>query len=76
MSALLIKDITTLIKMSKSKTVYRDRLLRITKHPRERGNIYYIEMTCGRICRSWEEYFSNDEEAISSAKKEFESLYK
>jgi hypothetical protein len=56
--------------------VYQDRLLKITKFPTEKGYRYKIEATYGRFFRCWEGYFTSDEQAIDSAKREFKNLYK
>lgn len=60
--------------MEQAEIVYQDRILKITKWPSEKGVKYTIEMTDGRIRRSWEEYFNNDEEAIESARRNFRNL--
>lgn len=65
-----------LTKMEQAEIVYQDRLLKISKCPTEKGTKYKIEMTNGRIRRSWEEYFDNDEQAIESAQQEFGNLCK
>lgn len=33
-------------------------------------------MTDGRFCKSWEEYFTSDEQAIDRAKRKFRNLRK
>lgn len=33
-----------------------------------------LEITSGRICKSWEEYFDNDEKAIESAERELKKF--
>ena len=55
--------------MEQAEIVYQDRILKITKRPSEKGVKYTIEITDGRIRRSWEEYFNNDEEAIEVDKR-------
>ena len=52
--------------MGQAEIVYQDRVLKITECLTEKGNKYKIEMTYGRFCRSWEEYFASDEQAIES----------
>ena len=60
--------------MRQAEIVYQDRLLKITKCLAEKGNKYKIEMTNGRICRSWKEYFDNDESAIESGERELKKF--
>lgn len=63
------------MKMDEFKVVYQDRVLKVTRMPRlEKGYKYKIEITNGLFSRSWEEYFSNNEEAIRSAKQKFSNL--
>lgn len=62
--------------MGQTEIVYQDRVLKVTKCLVEKGNKYKIEITDGRFCRSWEEYFASDEQAIERAKREFRNLYK
>lgn len=61
--------------MKQAEIVYQDRLLKITKCLTEKGNKYMLEITDGRICKSWEEYFDNDEKAIESAERELKKFY-
>ena len=61
--------------MRQAEIVYQDRILKITKRLSEKGIKYTIEMTDGFISKSWEEYFNNDEEALESAKRNFENFY-
>jgi len=63
-------------KVRQAGIVYQDRVLKITKCLTEKGNKYKIEITYGRFCRSWEEYFASDEQAIERAKREFRNLCK
>ena len=51
--------------MDKVEIVYQDRILKITKSFTEKGYKYKIEITDGRFFKSWQENYSNDEEAIS-----------
>jgi predicted DNA-binding antitoxin AbrB/MazE fold protein len=61
--------------MDEFKIVYQDRILKITRMlSLEKGCKYKIEITSGSFSRSWEEYFSNDEEAIRSANQKFSNL--
>lgn len=62
--------------MGQAEIVYQDRVLKVTKCLVEKGNKYKIEMTDGRFCKSWEEYFPSDEQAIDRAKRKFRNLYK
>lgn len=62
------------MKMDEFKVVYQDRILKITRCLTEKGCKYKIEITNGFFNRSWEEYFSNDEEAIRSANQKFSNL--
>lgn len=63
------------MKMDEFKIVYQDRILKITRMlPIEKGCKYKIEITTGFFSRSWEEYFSNDGEAIRSANQKFNNL--
>jgi len=64
------------VKMRQSEIVYQDRTLKITKYPTDKGNKYKIEMTIGRFCRSWEEYFTTNEQVIESSKRRLKRLYK
>jgi uncharacterized protein YbcI len=58
--------------MGQIEIVYQDRILKITKCLTEKGkNKYKIEITDGRFCRNWEEYFTNDEQARESAQQKF-----
>lgn len=54
--------------------MYQDRILKITRCLTGKGCKYKIEITNGLFSRSWEEYFSNDEEAIRSANQKFSNL--
>lgn len=58
------------------KLVYQDRALKITRYPGEKGYKYKIDVTSGPFSKCWEEYFSEDEEAIRSAKQKFTNLYR
>lgn len=61
--------------MSELKIIYQDRILKVTRILQlEKGYKYKIEITNGLFSRSWEEYFSNDEEAIRSANQKFSNL--
>lgn len=60
--------------MRQTEIVYQDRLLKITKCLTGKGNKYKIEMTNGRICRSWKKYFDNDEMAVESAERELKKF--
>ena len=55
--------------------VYQDRILRITKFTVKESHRYKIEITDGRFFKSWQENYSNDEEAIKGAKREFGNLF-
>ena len=61
--------------MERFEIVYQDRVSKITKCLTEKGNKYRIEVTDGRIRRSWEEYFNNDEEALESSRRNFGNFY-
>ena len=67
-------NISNGVKMAEFKIVYQDRILKVTGCLTEKGCKYKIEITNGLLSRSWEEYFSNDEEAIRSAKQKFSNL--
>lgn len=56
------------------KVIYQDRILKVTRYLTEKGYKYKIEITNGLFSRSWEEYFTEDEEAIRSAKRKFSAL--
>lgn len=60
--------------MDEFKIVYQDRILKITRCLTEKGCKHKIEITTGLFSQSWEEYFSNDEEAIRSANQKFSNL--
>jgi len=60
--------------MDEFKVVYQDRILKINKCLTENGYKYKIEITTGLFSRSWEEYFSQDEEAMRSANQKFSNL--
>jgi hypothetical protein len=62
------------MKMDEFKVVYQDRILKINKCLAENGYKYKIEITTGLLSRSWEEYFSQDEEAMRSANQKFSNL--
>ena len=59
----------------KIRIVYQDRILRITKFTVKESHRYKIEITDGRFFKSWQENYSNDEEAIKGAKREFGNLF-
>jgi len=61
--------------MDEFKVVYQDRILKVTRILQlEKGYKYKIEITSGLWSRAWEEYFSQDEEAIRSANQKFNNL--
>ncbi len=63
------------MKVAEFKVIYQDRILKVTRMLQlEKGCKYKIEITNGFLSRSWEEYFSNDEEAIRSANQKFNDL--
>ena len=61
--------------MDKVEIVYQDRILKITKSFTEKGYKYKIEITDGCFFKSWQENYSNYEEAIKGAKREFGNLF-
>ena len=61
--------------MKPAEIVYQNRILKITKRLLEKDVKYTIEMTDGRIRRSWEEYFNNDAEALEMARRNFGNFY-
>jgi hypothetical protein len=61
--------------MAELEVVYQDRILKVTRMLQLGKRCKYkIEITNGFLSRSWEEYFSNDEEAIRSANQKFSNL--